>query len=185
MSNKVIMLDIDGVLADFSEGYRSIERKRGLPETFAVKWDDMSNKEVWNEIKNSATFWMELQPTQEFIKSPALWQVLNDRSYDVYFTSSRVGVDVRRQTQYWLRSFGIRYPGVIISSRKGEVAKAIKATHCLDDKAGNALAVSWMAPGCKSYLLNTPYNQFDHEVIGGKVSRVDSVAEFIQLVDKG
>jgi len=55
----------------------------------------------------------------------------------------------------------------------------VGATHALDDKAGNALAIQYMAPGTKSYLLDAPYNQFDHEVVGSKVIRVKTVDTFL------
>ncbi len=182
--NKTIMLDVDGVLADFILGYRGIEQKRGLPITLSDRWDDYTNDEVWKEINNTDTFWMTLSPTKELIDYPSLWVMLNEMNKSIYFVTSRTGIDVRRQTEYWLNSYGIRRPQVIISNRKGEIARGIKATHSLDDKAGNAVIIGYMEKGCKSYLLNTVYNQFDQSVIGRQVMRIDTVKKFIEKVSE-
>lgn len=180
--NRTIMVDLDGVLADFTLAYRSLETKRGLPVTLSDKWDDYSNDLIWKDIRASDTFWMTLAPTQELVERPSIWQTLNSLNPYIYYVTSRVGQDVRRQSEYWLNSYGIRRPQVIISNRKGEIARGIKATHSLEDKAGNAIIISYMERNCKSYLLNTVFNQFDHDVVGRNVTRIGSVREFLDEV---
>ena len=181
--NKVVMFDIDGVLADFTSGYRGIEEKRGLPITTGDSWDDYWAKEVWNEIKASPTFWMELTPVPELMANPALWREMNRLNQDIWYVTSRPGIDVRRQTEYWLRSFGIRYPQVILSNHKGEIAKGLNATHSIEDKAGNAVIIKYLQPKCDSFLIHTPYNaNMDHAVIGRQVKRIYSVEEYVKVI---
>ncbi len=155
---------------------------RGLPVTDGLSWEDYNSKEVWSEIKASDTFWMTLGPTQEMIDKPKLWVALNAISPFTYFVTSRIGNDVRRQTEYWLNSHGVRRPMVIISNHKGEIAHAVRATHMLDDKPEHVILASKQATQCVPYILDTPYNQFDHGVVGKRVIRVKSVEEFMREV---
>ena len=182
--SKVIMIDLDGVLVDFLAGYRAIERMRGIPVTTSDKWEDYNKTEVWTEIKASDTFWMLLAPTQELLNNPKLFVELNDINSSVYYVTSRVGKDVRRQSEYWLNSYGIRRPMVIISNRKESVAHGIGATHSIEDREKNAFYIATMS-GAKSYLINRPHNQESILVPRGRlpmVTRIDTVEEFIKEV---
>lgn len=103
-------------------------------------------------------------------------------THDVYFVTARPGLDVKRQTETWLRLQGIEDPTVVISSKKGEMAKAIGADFSIEDKAGNAVYVSYQSPG-KSYLVNRPYNQFSHEMLGSKVIRIKEIEQFLIAIE--
>jgi uncharacterized HAD superfamily protein len=176
------MFDIDGVLADFQAGYHRIEHMRGLPQTEVKVWDDLWNKEVWAEIRNSETFWWNLPPRQEFLEDRSLFSDISTmRSrHEVYFVTSRPGVNVRMQTERWLNEQGIYKPTVILSTRKAEIASGIHATHSIEDKAGNAVMIAYANPKCESYILDMVYNQFPHDVIGKRVKRVQTVRQFVE-----
>lgn len=191
--NNVIVLDLDGVIVNFHGGFarRANDLFGAVCPThpYHATHYDLSYKgnltpgqadKVWESIWESRSFWIDLpsllgeEETQEFA------DFVN--SHTVYFVTQREGSHVENQTYDWLRINGIKRPCVVVTRYKGEVAKAINARYSLDDKAGNAIAISYIAPLCKSYLLDRPYNQFDHHVTGGRVMRVRTVCEFMQII---
>jgi 5'(3')-deoxyribonucleotidase len=184
----VLVLDCDGVLADFVRGfmtkangiygtpiYGTLEQKswdkfEGLTEE-QVAW-------VWDEIKKDPEFWVNLKPLatrHEFDKII----VMQRAGHDIYFVTSRPGINTKRQTEQWLHYLGIAIPTVLVSSSKGEAAKVLGAHALLEDKAGNAVVTQYLSPKTVPYLIDRQYNRYDSSVVGSKVKRVKSVAEFL------
>lgn len=189
MQNKVVMLDIDGVLANwllaFSQLANTLYGTPVIQDGDQTDWElnglipqDVQSK-TWTHIKRDGSFWINLLP----LVSQDTFYSINDLP-DVYFVTGRPsGNRAKELTEAWLQHYGLKLPTVIFSKRKGEIALAIEATHSIDDKAGNAVAISYTSSKTKSYLLNKAYNQFDHSVIGSKVKRIYSVDEFLQEVN--
>jgi uncharacterized HAD superfamily protein len=183
----VVMFDLDGVLADFYSGYRSVQERMGKTVTTSTVWDDYWDKDVWQEIKNSQ-FWATLHP---LVNEDTFKRINGLNAYaDVYFVTSRGGVNVKSQTSAWLQQHGIDSPSVIISSQKGEVAKAINADYSIEDKAGNACYIAYHAPRCRSYLLDGDgirqdrcNNRFESAVLGRSVKRVENVEGYLQEIE--
>ena len=184
-----VIFDMDGVLANFSKGFHELTKKMYpeweplYPPNEAPFWDDYcaplephKKREVWNAIKKSTTFWTTLEPLAAYEE----FECIQYLTYccEVYFATHRVGTDVKEQTEVWLRSQGIARGTVIVTPLKGQVADAIKATHLIDDKAGNAIYTAYQSPHTKSYILDRTYNRFDHRIVGRRVTRVGSIAEF-------
>lgn len=196
VKRKIVMFDIDGVLADFVRGFTEQARKMfpAVPVTHTVdqpRWDGfpgMTKEQVdlvWKSVSNDPTFWYNLKP----LASKYTFESLNflTGETNVYFTTARHGLDVTQQTKDWLHEQGIYAPNVILVSRKGEIAMALQANYLIDDKAGNAVYAEYHNKDrgdFRSYLLDRPYNQFDAEAIGSKVKRVKQVEEFLQDVWK-
>ena len=186
---KVIQIDIDGVLAYFSYGFYELcnvlPPKCGYPSKWDI-WDGISKKQsqdAWSKINQSCSFWRFLPLLCMPGEMRRIEQLSADN--DVYFvTSRRPGINTKKQTIDWFLENGISWPTVILSSHKGEIATAIGANYSLDDKAGNAVMISYMSKKCKSFLITRPYNIFDNEVLGTKVNRVNSVSEFLDEVEK-
>ena len=178
--NRVIMFDVDGVLADFLAAYRRVEESLDQQPTFEARWDAYLNTNIWAYIKRSPAFWTTIPP----LASAYTFARINvlTYQYDVYFVTNRPGVTAKGQTERWLRERGVVNPTVIISARKGDIAAALGAHFAIDDKAGNAIATSYISPKTKSYLLDAPYNQFDHAVVGGSVTRVKTLDQFLDAV---
>lgn len=189
-SKKVVLFDIDGVLADFVEGFTSYAQ--GLfPEVPVTqtanqpRWDGFPGmtheqvESVWQEVELDRLFWYDLKP----LASPDEFLALNQLTLaaQVYFTTARGGVDALHQTREWLYDQGVYKPSVILVKQKGEVARALGASYMIDDKAGNAVYAEYHNKGqaFKSYLIDRPYNQFDAQVIGSKVKRVQTVGEYL------
>jgi len=184
-----VIFDVDGVLANFSKGFHELTKKMYpkweplYPPNEAPFWDDYcaplepnKESEVWNAIKKSPSFWKMLEP----LATDEEFGCIERLSYqcEVYFATHRVGTAVKEQTEIWLQRQGILRNTVIVTPLKGQVADAIKATHLIDDKAGNAIYTAYHSPSTKSYILDKPYNRFDHRIVGRRVIRVGNVAEF-------
>lgn len=176
MSNRIVQFDVDGVLADFSTGYDAICRRLSIaapgPE---APWDAKWDAKVWAEIRSSVDFWLDLQS----LVSDAVFARIQRIAEPVYFVTARPGTRTKWQTEEWLKDRGVYEPTVIVTGKKAEFAHAVGVTHAIDDKASNAVAIQYMAPKAKSYLLDAPYNRFDHAALGSKVIRVHTVSEFM------
>jgi len=188
-----VVLDVDGVLADFILGFTTLaNRMFGSPVYTTLEqrvWDsfdgltDAQHARVWEAATQSPTFWEELPP----IASPAEFARLAAAAaaHDLYFVTSRIGLGVKAQTEAWLRRVGLSTPTVILSDAKGEVAKAVRADALLDDKAGNAVFTQYYSRGTAVYLIDRPYNRFDPAILGSKIIRVRTLREFLDRIDGG
>lgn len=176
------MFDIDGVLASFLDAYRQVEVTFGQTPTTEARWDAYWKTDVWAYIKRSEEFWLKVPP----LATPEEFARIYDLSFenDLYFVTNRPGKAVKWQTERWLEMRGVRNPTVIISGKKGEMARALGAHFSIDDKAPNAVFTQYWSPETKSFLLDAPYNQFDPGVMGSKVIRVKTVNDFLDEVSR-
>ena len=185
MKRRVVMFDVDGVLAWFTEAFRAayerVHQRKFEKPTEEIRWDDLWDAKVWEFIKSSPVWWALLKPIPE----RRVFKLINalQNTHDVYFVTARPGLSVKQQTESWLRLHGIEDPTVILSSKKGEMAKALSADWSIEDKAGNAVYIAYQSSGTKSFLVDRPYNQFDHEMLGSKVRRIKEIEEFLTAIE--
>ncbi len=190
MANNVILFDCDGVLCDFILGYTRLGVKMGFLQR---SWSTLSQRTwdmpeipkaqqdaMWEKIKQDPWFWTELTALQD----KDVFAEIDDLHINnaVYFVTSRPGINVKNQTELWLAQCGVYQPTVLISSLKGQIASGLKATHMIDDKAGNAVYIAYESPRTQVYLIDRPYNQFDPSVIGRRVMRIPDIRTFLEAV---
>lgn len=188
-----IGFDVDGVLANFIPAYQLlvIEAAGGVnlfhpgddKEPPCWNWPELRgyDKEtmgrVWDTIRGSHTFWMNLG---EAPGCSTLRMVILDlmRRHDVYFVTNRMGRDAKWQTEQWLiLHLGIERPTVLLTADKGLVAKALSLDCYIDDFLGNAYLVVGESPSTRMYLLDLPYNRDGRPDKG--FTRVKSVGAFL------
>ena len=191
---KPIMFDMDGVLADFICGFTSLAHDLFGYNSYSTesqqKWDfdhmqERHVREVWDEIKASSTFWTDLPSLMSGNEQLRLEQLC--ARYDVYFCTSRPGIRTREQTQGFLEARGVYNPAVIVLptlATKGEMAHALGAEYSIEDKAGNAVCIDYMSKA-KSYLIDRPYNQFNHEALGSNVRRIITLEQYFDDIEEG
>lgn len=185
-----IGIDIDGVIANFYEPYEKLcikhqgedlfgdnkwpnrePRTWNWPESYGYTRETM--RKVWEEIKQSGSFWTYASPMEPDRSTVVPLVVMNE--HDVYFITSRPGKNALWQTKTWLGSVGMKGANVMLSNHKGFAAKALELDIYIDDKAQNIQECEWVSPKTHSYLLNKPYN------VGYQVNlRVDSVKEMLE-----
>jgi phosphoglycolate phosphatase-like HAD superfamily hydrolase len=176
-----VVFDIDGVLADFYKGYWRVCRELGKPEPRVGNWNDFWDDDVWKVIRASQDFWQMLVPRVSRDVFKRIRALRDER--EVYFATSRPGQHAHWQTVDWLTANMIPHPAVIVTPKKGRFCDVVSAGFMIDDKAGNCVYTSYESPRTAAFLLDAPYNQFDRDVIGSKVRRVDSVEEFLDIIE--
>lgn len=185
----IIGVDVDGVLADFNRDYIEKVIEVSGRDVFPARPFDIpcwsypehygyTKKEVsaaWEAIKASRNFWVNLMgyPATEgfldFLDSI-------DKDNDVYFVTSRVGVNVKVQTETWLYEHGMNRPTVLISSEKGLCANALKMDYYIDDKNENCDQVVEVS-GADCFMLAQPWNEARFGCI-----RIDSIVDFEKVL---
>lgn len=188
----VVGVDVDGVLADFVRGFTAYGRQlygKHVPVIHTVDhrgWDDFPELDaaqqhtVWSYIRNSTCFWRMLEPCA----SVSVFNTLTALNAEIplYFITNRPGIKTKQQTEGWLADHGVYNPTVVVTADKGYAVQGLGVTHYIDDKAGNAVFTKYQNKQSKVYLLDRPYNQFPHDVLGKRVQRVKTVEEFLQEV---
>ncbi len=190
-----IGFDVDGVLADFNRSF--IERVIAVTgkDLFPLRpfdiptWDypqhygytDAECSAVWENIKADATFWYQLFP---YDGVPEFLSKLHSGNHDIYFITSRPGIQAKAQTENWIEfhNFGLKteafsYPTVLISSDKGRCAVALKLDLYIDDRTENCLDVNHSSPATKVVMLARPWNTAQQGIL--RVETLDQFATFI------
>ena len=149
---KSIVIDIDGVLADFVLGFTRLAHDNldksiaTIPSRFHQQWNfdgvmtPQQSAFIWKYINEHPGWWGTLPP----LVGGDIGRRLNILSLKapIYFVTHRPD-DAQSVTARWLRrEIGIEAPTVILSKKKGEVARLLHATHAIDDKLENALCLA-------------------------------------------
>jgi hypothetical protein len=187
---KTVMFDVDGVLADFTYAFTKEAGIEPVSSSEQEHWDipqvprDLF-RETWKKVITVPWWWTSLPCIASRQDIDALRALTMEPDYQVVFCTNREGnPNPQRQTRFWLSELDI-VANVVLSKRKGDVARAIDAAYAIDDKPENVACIHWIADSkpCKSYVLDRPYNR--EFKLPSKVRRVYSVAEFINDVRKG
>lgn len=192
-----IGFDIDGVLADFNSSFIALVKDvtgRDLfpPDYWPHTWNypeslgytDAEVSAVWDRIKAGGVFWQQLAPLPDMAVL-ARWFVLPpfpqapQPYHEFYFITSRMGKNVKLQTEEWLdEQMGVAGNTVLISSEKGALARALKLDYYVDDRAENIRDVELTSPNTFAYLINQPWNQ--HLTVG---RRINTISDFLDIID--
>jgi hypothetical protein len=201
MKRLVVMMDVDGCLADYARGFTTLAN-----EMFGTPIVETAKYTAWSQLLESSGGIAGLTGDQirqvraESRKLPYFWYLLTslltteeknllrhvNLIHDVYFVTTRDGVGARRQTTCWLQDdLGLPVAHVIISKHKGTVALALGADYSIEDKASNASCIAWLTEDrTRSYLVDRLYNQVDPNFLASSVKRVGSVLEFLEIVEQ-
>ena len=195
-SVKKVMVDIDGVCADFVKSFTELGAELfGTPviqtgDHASWGFEDIMNRKqinaIWEKVKNSLDFW---EGTACLLSREDI-DVLHSNylKHDLVFATSRVGCRVVYQTSTWMQNhLNLAHPSILVSSKKGDIARAIGAEFSIEDKVENAWMIHWLTDGkTKSYLLDRPYNRVgDNPSFGAHaVKRVNTLSEFFAAVNE-
>lgn len=202
MKTRTIVFDIDGVLANFMQGFLQVASglfERQIIDTQEQRtWDvypGMKGEEVtkvWAFIAQHPQFWEHLPPYAIAEEFEAIRQLIVD-GHRVYFATNRKTNGALQTTHLWLfkhivvpASDGAFVPlNVITTHRKGEFCKVVEADYYIDDKSENVDCSIWMTDKkTKSFVITRPYNIGPYAPHSAKAQRVESVSEFIAEVTR-
>lgn len=199
MAHKRIGIDVDGVLAQFTDAFSALIveiTKRDLfpprpfdppcwhyPQHYGYTHKELS--EVWRQIADSWEFWRQLPAHRGAVKPCQVllaWTLLP--KHDVYFLTTRKGETAKRQTEEWLlhdcwpASLERPTPTVLVTDNKPYAAVALNLDILIDDYHQNTQQVALAVPACHTYLLNRSWNANEQAGLG--VIRVDTLEEMFQ-----
>lgn len=185
--------DIDGVLADFVTTYVEVAKLRlgiempPVSDTFPPVWDfDLpygitieQRVDMIRFIENSA-YCTKHFPLKGAIDALGVLNVASQFGNDVYFITSRSGDYAKHLTEFWLKSYGMDTPTVILSGNKSAAAQLLGLDVYVDDNAKNAQDVAWTAKeGARVYMVNQPYNK-DASDLHPRIIRVNDIYDAVQ-----
>jgi hypothetical protein len=183
-----IGLDVDGVLADFIKPYQQLHVMITGRDTFVAGdnvdppvWDwpalrgytKDETSLVWEHIKASKDFWRWMLPMNSNTTMLRNQYVDIVNAHDLYFITTRVGVNAKHQTEKWLGKwvccFDTTTPTVLLAGyrQKGALAKGLGLDCYLDDNYGNCEDVVRESPTTRTYLLEHCYNVFGNQMKDG------------------
>jgi len=188
---KSVIIDIDGVAADFTLGFTSLARKEfnpiipSMPTVFHQQWNfkgimtPQEENATWEYIHTHPEWWDTLRPLLTVEDSERLAYI--GTRVPIYFVTHRPDASKKHTAKWLTEVLGLEYPSVICSKKKGEVARVLNASHAIDDKLENVWCIHWLSdnPQTKVYLLDRPYNRIDVEVGANNVYRIKSFDEFL------
>lgn len=192
-----IGFDLDGVICDFNASFMDLMARVTGRDLFGFTaegarpaitcWNypvdqfGYSKEEfsaAWKAVEASYEFWFHLAEypwTRDYCNHV---DRLSEKGYEVYYITSRMGIDVKGQTEDWLNQRGVLNPTVLISSAKGLCAKALDLGLYVDDKNENVLDVLIAQPRCKVIMQAQPWNQqqtvFDEPDVSRTAVRANS-----------
>jgi uncharacterized HAD superfamily protein len=165
-----VMVDIDGVLADFVDGFTRLGNEMfGLPvkrNSEQTDWDwtksgwctSEQEGQIWNRISISSTFWGGLLPldnvaAEDFERIDEL-----HKEVPLVFVTSRMGETAWKQTVSWLENHGVREPLVAIATKgrpKWEICGGLGIDTVIEDAPNQLEALGNMFVTVK---IAWPYN---------------------------
>lgn len=193
-----MILDIDGVLANFTLGF-TLMLKKLVPHAPIISgpWEAKAwdfREYYWPEITDRAQLepvleatWDEINKSHEFWCSlPPLWSAQELQSLrelrPALFLTRREGAFVFDQTYRWFLKYGIMEP-MILRVRSGEekyqLAAKLGQTVLVDDSPKNCLQAA--EAGMHVLMMDYPYNStVEHK----NITRVSSVTQALELAHK-
>lgn len=187
---KTVIFDCDGVLADFVLAFT---KEIGAPVPWGTrenksKWDfsDVFTKQqiddAWSRIRNDKHWWTYVPALEDEYVFSDIDSLQYD--YHVLFVTARVGLNPQMQTQRWLWDHGVDDAHVVVTDKKGEIARAVDASYHVDDKPQNAACVHWMSEKTKSYFVEHDYRR-GGDWLPERIKRIKSVKEYIADIKEG
>lgn len=154
-SRRRLLIDLDGVIANFTQAYcnaaiiNNLPGARSFRQDEILSWDWVQEQlgwtraqedELWRWIRNQQNWWMSMEPLVSESEIEQLNYAIRD--HDIYFVTARPrtrGLTAETQSRYWLEGIGVHaaQASVIASRTKGQVAAGLDIEVALDDSLKN------------------------------------------------
>lgn len=191
----IISLDLDGVLADFSQSAFLIMQGIlgpslvGSPPPAYWNWADLGAtlddvNEMWRRIRLTPDWYFKLYPLPGLIDLRAALIRGAFVGHELIFTTSRgdtKGRSAREQSEAWIELFtGLRKPTVYVvphQTSKPELLRTLEVDAHLDDYPPTVLGSKHF---CISRLLRQKWNRHDEQSYS--IPAVSSVRDFFREI---
>jgi 5' nucleotidase, deoxy (Pyrimidine), cytosolic type C protein (NT5C) len=197
MLPKHIVLDVDGVLANYAKAHVRIINslwEGRLPEDFVpAGWEGYGlakreHDKVMTQQYMTFDYWLTLEPYVENCKQllEAYYDIPADT--DLWFVTARsrtVGASTRLQTQEWLlKHAGIQNANVIVTPRSIDKPSLYAILWCKEGMASlddypDVVRMCEIQPRHEAFLMSQPWN-----VGAGCAKPVSSIKEFFTAINK-
>ena len=172
----IISFDIDGVLANFVQGFVKTVNKV-FPEKNAPKdyqpdgWNfpglvtPEEMKEAWDALVATPNLWLNLKTYFENVAALSRFLQAEHKNFDVYYITSRVdtpGDSALSQTSKWLIKYNLLMYNtslLVVKEAKDKQAllRALHVEASVDDYLPTAISSNEL-PRHKSFLYHRPWN---------------------------
>lgn len=168
-----LALDVDGVLANFSEGLIDEANLRGLGEAFPTGWRasrcwEMSPRfyEVFRAVSISADFWSGLHPLPGTSReiTPA-----------IYLTARPIPSEV---TAAWLKTHGFPDAPVVTVERPEEKLEVLRSRGLFLVDDHHVTVQQCIDNGLEAYLFKAPHQR------GHDVAHLPTITTLEELINK-
>jgi FMN phosphatase YigB (HAD superfamily) len=189
-SKNVVVLDLDGVLAKYSEHWVRFLRQQGYDvdkfDCDGTHWCPQIPRIEYYELKHKfRENGFESMTVDAYEDAAAFTKGLKDRGYNIVIMSSRPYKQYKRiqtDTAMWLASHDILYDAFIWDNKKREqvLRRLPNMTFMVEDSLEIAKGIA--ACGYQVYLREQYYNSSDFSWRG--IKRVSSLLEILEELDK-
>jgi hypothetical protein len=190
-----VMIDIDGILANFDEGYKEVLKNNfniNIDTNIIRDWNYSDaypeitkeiDKKAWEIMNSDPYFWINLPPHRNNVRQISLIATNTDLPICIYYVTARVTSTsyntVFYQTKHWLKTAKLWenrcFGGLIFSKEKSKVAEALSLHYAIDDKVSN---LDNFPKSCKTFLYTRPWNiNYPNEL-----TRVKDLKEFFSII---
>jgi len=178
--NKSIVLDIDGVLANFEKRFCAVFGNKNRDSFCLEDRYPERTKDIQNFVKNSATY-ESLEPLEI---GQAFCRWAQDNKFDIHIVSSRPAF-TERTTGVWLKYYDIPFHFLSVDDEwrnpKIDRIRKINPVFAVDDSL-------WLCKNCAyygipSFLIDYPWNQSRYEE-DGILYRIRDFYDFLGIFDK-
>ena len=151
MKDEIIVVDIDGVLADFSLSFTALMSRRSDEKTQSTRFQQTwrfedsgyskeSVKDAWDYIDGNPSWWTALIPIPSRLEFSLLREL--ETHYTVVYLTNRHETDaVRDATQDWLNIYRIK-GGLVFTSDKAAWCSSRNVVGIIEDKPANIDAMN-------------------------------------------
>lgn len=155
--NKVIALDLDGVIADIGEALNTALEERGHFDYDYTEWLTTHHEcELSDEIMDNSVFWRNLKPFED------AWHQVNkwfSDSHDVYIVTARRSKSSISVTERWLDEWRINTMRPIFCKmgEKHNIIKELNPEFVVEDNPNEVITL--LEEGHNAFLRKAWYNR--------------------------
>lgn len=203
MQKTTISIDIDGVLANFDQGFVKLVNKefpeKNIPADFSTEhWDyrqilsPEEFKNVWPKlVTDTKRFWETLNPYEDNVKALARFIPRNHKYFDIYFVTARLntaGDSAFSQTAKWLIAQHLSWYNtslIVVKKAADKVGllDTLGAQYSIDDYLPTVTSLERELPEHVAYLYDRPWNREGRPQLEKALNVASDLQEWLDMLE--